>query len=76
MLAEGRDESECEEGRGQEPYEGDEQVPVAGGDGVSKAAAAQAVHPGEHSGESDDVQRRTQADHGQDEGPNADAVPK
>ena len=74
MLAERRDEGECEERRDREAHPGSEQVPISRGDGVRHAASSQAVHPGQDRRQATHVQDGPKAEHPEAEGPERDAV--
>jgi len=74
MLAERRDEGECEERRDREAHGGGEQVPVSRGDRIRHAASSQAIHPGQDRRQATHVQDRREAEDPEAEGPERDTV--
>ena len=74
MLAERRDEGECEEGRDRKAHRGGQQVPVSRSNRVRHTAASQAIHPGQDRGQATHIQDGPKAEDPEAEGPQRDAV--
>ena len=74
MLAERRDEGECEERRDREAHCSGEQVPVSRGDRVRHATSSQAIHPAKDRRQATHVQHGPKAEDAEGEGPERDTV--